>query len=246
MKRMSKVRQALITGLFALCLVLPWGSDASAQPAPKNVTLTWNTFLGGGGGDYGGQALAVDGDGNTYVVGSSMAAWTCDPVPCTVRAFSDDGVSGYDDGFVAKLSPNGTLLWNTFQGGHGGLDRTNGVAVDNTGGVYITGWSTQYIAGNWTGAGSGLFIAKLNASDGVLQWVQYVDYGIGTGIVADNNGNIYAVGQSFDSWGCAYPVNCTTRPFTGGSGYLNDAYVAKFNASTGASALERLPGRCER
>ncbi|HTO99911.1 MAG TPA: SBBP repeat-containing protein [Anaerolineales bacterium] len=232
MRHGSRIQQALLTGLFALCLLLPWGGPVAAQPAPEDATLTWNTFLGGSMYDEGAQSIAVDGDGNTYVVGSSQAAWSCDPTPCTVRAFTG-GAATYSNGFVAKLDANGNLLWNTFQGSYPGYNETNGVAVDNSGGLYITGWSTQYIAGNWTGAGSGEFVAKLNASDGALQWVQYVDYSIGTGVVADNNGHLYAVGQTFSAWGC-HPVSCTTVPFTGGGGYLYDGYVAEFDASTGA------------
>src|SRR5260221_14336036 len=42
------------------------------------------------------------------------------------------------DAFVAKISPTGTLLYSTYLGGSGN-DQGNGIAVDSTGAVYVTG-----------------------------------------------------------------------------------------------------------
>jgi hypothetical protein len=62
-------------------------------PLVIDPTLTWNTFLGGTGTDYG-VGIAVDGSGNVYVTGYSSASWGT-----PVRAYS----SG-DDAFVVKIS----------------------------------------------------------------------------------------------------------------------------------------------
>ncbi len=50
------------------------GAYDPARPLFIDPTLTWNTFLGGGGVDYA-TGIAVDGSGNVYVTGYSFASW---------------------------------------------------------------------------------------------------------------------------------------------------------------------------
>ncbi len=90
--------------------------------------LTWNTFLGGSGEDYG-SAIAMDGSGNVYVAGYSNATWGS-----PVRAYT----SSTSDAFAAKLDSSGGLTWNTFLGGSG-YDRGFAIAVDGSGNVYVAG-----------------------------------------------------------------------------------------------------------
>jgi hypothetical protein len=80
--------------------------DAFAAKLDSNGNLIWNTFLGGSGLDSA-RGIAVDGSGNVYVAGSSNATWGT-PILGYTRA---------RDAFVAKLSSNGNLIWNTFLGG---------------------------------------------------------------------------------------------------------------------------------
>jgi hypothetical protein len=115
--------------------------------------LTWNTFLGGNGEDFG-SALAVDGSGNVYVAGQSRANWGS-----PVRAFS----GGYDL-FAAKLDSDGHLTWNTFLGS-GGEDGGAALAVDGSGNVYVAGtsgasWGSPVRA--YSGDSFNPFVAKLS------------------------------------------------------------------------------------
>ena len=48
------------------------GADAFVAKLSNAGTLLWHTFLGGSGVDYG-TGLAIDGNGNIYVVGASDA-----------------------------------------------------------------------------------------------------------------------------------------------------------------------------
>ncbi len=82
------------------------GEYNPALPLFIDPTLTWNTFLGGYGTDYG-FAIAVDASDNVYVAGESSATWGS-----PVRAYTSDY-----DAFVAKLDNSGNLEWNTFLGG---------------------------------------------------------------------------------------------------------------------------------
>ncbi len=82
-----------------------WGSpkrayskfgDAFAAKLDGNGNLAWNTFVGGNGVEYG-RAIAVDGNGDAYIVGSSGATWGSPK-----RAFTS-----VFDAFVAKIPTSG-------------------------------------------------------------------------------------------------------------------------------------------
>jgi hypothetical protein len=115
-----------------------WGSPVQAFGGSNNAAavkidnsgnLVWNTFLGGST-DYG-NGIAVDGAGNVVVTGYSTATWGT-----PWRSYS-----GLEDIFVAQLNIAGSRTWNTFLGSSG-TDVGNGVAMDGSGGVYLTGQSS--------------------------------------------------------------------------------------------------------
>ena len=163
-------------------------------PLIIDPVLTWNTFLGGNSDDRG-LGIAVDESGNVYVTGGSATVWGS-----PIRAFT----SSYD-AFVAKLDTSGTLLWNTFLGGSQ-YDVGNGIAVDGSGNVYVTGqsataWGSPIRA--FTSGYDDAFVAKLDTS-GTLLWNTFLggsrnDYGYG--IAVDGSGNAYITGVSEAAWG---------------------------------------------
>jgi hypothetical protein len=176
------------------------GRDAR-YPLVIDPILSWNTFLGGPADDFA-YSLALDSNGNIYVVGTSTASWGT-----PIRAYS----AGYDC-FVAKLSSNGTLLWNTFLGGPWGTDYGMAIGVDTWGNIYVSGESYE----TWGApirefsTGRDEFVAKLSPG-GELIWSTFLG---GAGDDANNsmavapNGDCYVVGSSTASWGS--PV----RPFS--------------------------------
>jgi hypothetical protein len=177
------------------------------HPLLIDPTMTWNTFMGSTGDDYGG-AIAVDESGNVYVAGSSEASWGT-----PVNAFSG-GMSLVSDAFVAKLDQNGVLIWNTFMGS-ANRDYATGIAVDVNGNVYVTGASD----GTW--GGTDAFIVKLDVN-GVRKWYRFlgaagVDRGVD--LTIDGDSNIYVAGTSDTTWGT--PVNAHMGN--------NDAFIAKLN-----------------
>ena len=125
--------------------------------------LLWSTFLGGTMTDHG-YGIGLDSGGNVYVSGYSNGTWGT-----PIRAFS-----GNNDQYVAKLGPDGALLWNTFLGGTG-HDYNSSLTVDSTGNSYVVGvslasWGTPVNPMVVSPAGyRDMTVAKLNSS-GTLQW----------------------------------------------------------------------------
>ncbi|MDR3705760.1 MAG: SBBP repeat-containing protein [Paludibacteraceae bacterium] len=194
------------------------GACKAGVPVTIDPTLSWNTFLGGTGGDFC-QGIVLDASGNVYVCGYSNATWGS-----PIRAYT-----GYKDGFVAKLTSTGTLSWNTFLGGTGN-DYCQGIASDASGNVYVCGysddtWGTPIQA--FTGSGTGYkdgFVAKLT-STGTLNWNTFLGGGAGDdfcqGIASDASANVYVCGYSTATWGL--PIRAYTSNY--------DGFVAKFTSA---------------
>ena len=120
-----------------------------------------------------------------------------------------------------------TIQWNTFLGGTT-ADESLGVVHDNSGNIYVTGysygtWGTPIRA--WSGH-TDAFVAKLNSS-GVLQWNTFLgsdNNDTATDIAIDSSGNIYVTGYSNTSWGTPIHAHSSDAPHM-------DAFVAKLNPS---------------
>jgi hypothetical protein len=188
------------------------GTDAFAAKLTSAGGLTWNSFLGGSGDDWG-RGIAVSGGGYIYVLGGSMGTWG----PAPKREYTGDV-----DTFVARLESSGALSYNTFLGGSG-QDNGDGIAIDGSERVYVVGsspssWGSPVIPFH---DGLEAFAVKLDQF-GVLVWNAFLGSDspdVGYGAAVDGDGNVYVAGTSTDTWGL--PV----RAFTPGS----DGFVARVN-----------------
>jgi len=100
---------------------------------PTGSALVYSTFLGGSSSD-GASGLALDGAGNAWLTGGT----TSTDFPIIVGAV-DSTHNGMSDVFVSELNNTGTtLLYSTFLGGSDGEGGSD-IAVDTSGGVYVTG-----------------------------------------------------------------------------------------------------------
>ena len=98
------------------------------------TALLYCTYLGGNGNDDG-NAIAVDQADNAYIAGDT----TSTNLPITAGAVQATYNGGLQDGFLAKLNATGTaVLYGSYLGGAGN-DIAQGVALDGSGGVYVTG-----------------------------------------------------------------------------------------------------------
>ncbi len=165
-------------------------------------SLIQATFLGGHNNDWG-TAVAVDGPGSIYVVGSTGSS----NFPATPGAFDTTfgeggcgpGHAEYPcpDAFVAKFDPTvSTLIYATFLGG-GTFDYgEDGVlASDGSGSVYVAGytWSDDFPttpnAFNTASNGNDdAFLAKLDPTGAVLTYATFV------GGSQDDRGRAIALG----------------------------------------------------
>jgi hypothetical protein len=150
--------------------------------AADGAYLSVLTF-GQGNGSAGATGIALDGLGNTVVVGSFFGTADFDPSPAedlhTATPVSRDI-------FVTKLAPDGTYLWTGTMGGTG-YDRGTGIAVDSDGNIFVTGTfrgTADFDPGPGVDEHSAIapfedvFITKLHP-DGSYGWTRTYDPGLG-------------------------------------------------------------------
>jgi len=187
--------------------------------------VSYATYLGGNSFDQG-TAIAVDTAGNAYVAGYTLSS----DFP-TASAFDRSiGKSGDVDVFVSKLNAAGTaLVWSTYLGGVGSVDRAVGIAVDSAGSAYVTG----YTAGNnfpvsataWQKpiTGGAAFITKLTPSGSALSYSTYVGGVTSNAIAVDRSGNAYVVGIATSRFAA------TPSALQPGPGNASTGFVLKLN-----------------
>jgi hypothetical protein len=206
---------------------------------PEGNKVIYSTFLGGKGMDICGK-IAVDAEGNAYILGSTSSR----DFPVTAGAFDTtfNGGSGdgRDDIFVAKLNTEGSnLIYCTYIGGSATDSYGNDILVDNSGCVYFAAttassdfpttpnaYDTSYNGGSGNfGAGDGVLV-KLNAAGTALEYSTFIG---GSGddfancLALDIQGNIY-VG------GAANSANFPITPDAYSRENKNGGFMAKFDS----------------
>ena len=205
----------------------------------SGANILYSTYIGGSGIDRA-DGLAVDSNGNAYVVGRVDSTST--NFPTTPGSFGPNYRGGDFDGVVVKLNPQGNgLVYSSFLGGEEN-DSVEGIAVDASGVAYVTGgtksnsFPTTVATYQGTRAGdTDAFFTKINASGSALLYSTFIG-GAGTdrgsGVVIDGSGIAYVAGYG------ASPDFPTEDPFQAGFGGSFDAFIAKFDTNaTGASSL---------
>jgi len=197
-----------------------------AKLNPAGTGLAYCTYLGGKADDraYG---IAVDAGGSAYLTGSTTST------NFPLRGAIQTKLAGAKDTFVAKLNPAGnSLVFSTYLGGSGS-DTGNGIAVDGSGNVYVTGDTTSpnFPASGFQNINRGsqdAFAAKLSADGSHLLYSTYLggagdDHG--AAIAVDGSGSAYVTGSTYSS---NFPVANAYQSSLGGG---QDAFVARLNAA---------------
>ena len=206
--------------LLTVLLVLPGRAQVPG--------VTWASGGGTPGAPYRQQAqgsgVVTDAAGNTYVTGIFR-----DTLQLGATRLA---TSGNYDIYVAKLDAVGRYQWATQAGGNG-WDISNGVALDASGNVYITGYveSARATFGTLTLAnpsyGAGLFVAKLSPTGTWLRVTSALGpgdtYTVATALAVDAAGAVYVTGGLRG----AVQFGATTLPAYGGY----STFVAKLDAA---------------
>ena len=167
----------------------------------QTPTFAWAKRMGNSSVDIG-HSVITDGSGNVFTTGFFNGTVDFDPGAGT---FNLTSAAGFDDAFIQKLDANGNFLWAKQIGSASALsDYGNGVTVDGSGNVYITGQFQGTVdfdpgAGvfNLTSVGAyDVFIQKLDANGNFLWAKQIGSSGsdIGYAIKIDGSGNVYTTG----------------------------------------------------
>jgi hypothetical protein len=207
--------------------------------------LLYSTYLGGTSGatSYG---IAVDSSGKVYVAGYAGSGFP------TRNAYQSNLIGG-GDAFLTKLDPalsgDSSLLYSTFLGGSpgdGAAEKAYGVAADNSGNAYLTGYTRSSdfpIKGAYQatyGGGPGdAFVTKLNTAASGADSLVYSTYLGGSGsdnhyggepsaaIAVDTSGNAYVTGTTDSA--ADFPISNAFQKTHGGGSF--DVFITVLNAS---------------
>ncbi|MCF8373245.1 MAG: PKD domain-containing protein [Bacteroidales bacterium] len=215
----------------------------------ENGNYVWAKQIGGTDDDYGNE-MCLDDAGNLYVTGGFSSTVDFDPGLGLYELTSQSGA----DGYVAKYSPNGDLIW---------VDQLRSeisyyfrrMDIDNNNNLYILGYSadnsTIVTASDTTilSFGASNFVCKIDLNGTVL-WAKKTtmsNHNFGK-IKADNSGNFFLTGQYIG------PFDANPGP---GTYILNsmgfyDIYVSKFDTQgnflwangIGTSSYNEVPNIC--
>jgi gliding motility-associated-like protein len=215
-----------VTGYFTSAAV--FGSSTISSSGIDDIFLaklgpnglySWAVKAGGVNSD---RALSIktDNAGNSYITGYFYGS-------ATFGSFTINS-AGAQDVFIAKYNTSGTCLWAKSAGGSG-ADIGNGIAVDPSGNVLVTGEFAGTASFGSTTLSSMLgstdvFTTKLDASGNFL-WTKQgsaplTDRGID--VDCDASGNVYITGQFSDT---------ITFDVTHTNNMLNAVFVVKYNSS---------------
>ncbi len=212
---------------------------------PGGTALVYSTYLGGTANDVG-AGVALDGDGNAYVAGTTSST----DFPVTPNAFQtlcNGGINECQVAFVSKLNASGLgLAYSTYLGYT--TSQATGIAVNGAGNAYVTGVTNAIDFPTTSGAfqtscGSpypkceNVFVTKMNLAGSGLVYSTYLggrtkglpNSGFAT-IAVDNADTAYVTGATYST---SFPTtpgafqthchnSCNVNP---------DAFVTRFNSS---------------
>lgn len=154
------------------------------------------------------NAMILDGSGNIYVTGYSI------------------GTGSAEDFATVKYNALGDELWvRRYNGTGNDYDITSAIAVDGSGNIIVTGFSAgngsseDYATVKYDPQGSSLWINRYNGNSN--------NYDISTSVTADDQGNVYVTGYSYDDLNSE---DYATIKYSPGGDQL---WVSKYNGTSG-------------
>jgi len=173
-------------------------SSSSSDVLTGTYQLTTNDYANG---------VATDSSGNVYVTGG------------TKGGLDGNTSAGDTDLFVIKYNSSGTKQW-TKQLGSSVRDSANGITIDSSGNIYVTGMTFGGLDWNTSAGANDLFVVKYK-SNGTKQWTEQLGSAssdAANAVATDSSGNVYVVGVTYGG-------------LDGNSKGNSDLFVVKYNSS---------------
>ena len=200
--------------------------------------MVWSTFLGGPNYDRA-YTVRVDAEGFVYVAGRAGEGFPTTPESVQPEFAGDirpNRAYGKQDGFITKLSPDGSrIIWSTYFGTPGpaiirdiDLDAERNIYVTMIGLSYPSPHVTRGAFQERPPGGEDSFIAKVSSDGSRVVWGTYLG---GSGrdfapsIQVDAAGHAFVAGSNFST---DFPT--TVGSFQRKLGGKEDAFVVKFSA----------------
>lgn len=226
----------VIAGFFAGSMTLgtvPLVSAGEADVFVGKFSAAGNHQWSRRFGDEGSQrakAVNCDHDGNVIIVGDFDGTINFDKGPLVTK--------GFDDIFVAKFSPAGTLLWNV-QIGADNAQNVTGVATSNVGDIALTGsfsGSVSFGGEQFDAQGVDAFVAVLDSEGGYRWSHRFGDSANqrGSSVAIDAAGDV-AIAGDFQG---VIDLGCKTLESAGDY----DVFVARFDAQGNCQWAKQFGG----
>jgi len=206
--------------------------------SPSGSSIVYSSIVGGSTSGSSFSGVAVDSSGNAYVSGSTFAA----DYPTTAGAYQRTFTATTNNSMVvvSEVTAAGSAFqFSTLLGGSPGPDFGRGIAIDTTGGVYVTGsaWDKNFpttsgsVQPTSTGTREEPFVSKLTGTGSTLAYSTYVG---GTGgddayaIAVDASGGAIIAGAAGST---DFPTHNAFQSALAGDA---DGFVTKLNATGSA------------
>ncbi|MBI3653507.1 MAG: SBBP repeat-containing protein [Acidobacteria bacterium] len=176
------------------------GEYDESKPLVIDPVVVYSTLLGGAAGNFdGARDVAVDAEGNAYIVGVAESS----DFP-TRNPFDGAPPQRFaSKAFIAKFAPDGSLIYSTFLGSTDGSSSADAIAVDGTGAIYVAGSANpgfpivnafQPTAGSFSDA----FLTKMNAAGTMIIYSSFLGGNQGENLrdlKLDAQNNVYLLGE---------------------------------------------------
>lgn len=212
------------------------------RPLVIDPVILYGSYVGGNGSDVG-LRVAVDAQGNSYFAGAS---WDANYLITSGARSSPTATAVTGDVVVTKLNADGSAIVFSTRLGGSSIDAGFGVAVDNSGSVYITGTTYSRNFPTTTGAyrpeprnpslneidQGDCFVTKLSTTGNRPEYSTYLG---GTNqdaclaVAVDAQGAAYVTGVTMSN---NYPVVGETFQGAlrlGTKSTIRDAFITKIN-----------------
>ena len=235
------------------CFVAKYSSAGAVLWA---VRIAATTTTGSSTSSENGNGIATDTSGNVVVTGIFTAQVTFANPAGASQVILPLSAAGATDGFVAKYSSAGAVLWaaRIVAAGAGAVASGNVIATDSSGNVLVAGYYLNTLTiYNQNGLGTvgatlgnsgsaDVFVANYSSAGTVLWAARIAGTGFDNvlGIATDTSGSVFVTGyysSALTIWGTGQATS-TTLPFTGG----NDCFVAKYSSAGAVLWAARIAG----